>query len=58
MAVTSSGRSVDADKIASRLRVNPEFANKVYDTLTPGTTVIITDRPVVRKGASTAILEG
>ena len=58
MAVTSSGRSVDADKIASRLRVNPEFANKVYDTLTPGTTVIITDKPVVRKRTSTAILEG
>ena len=35
MAVTSSGRSVDAEKIASRLRVNPEFANKVYDTFAP-----------------------
>ena len=32
MSVTSSGRSVDAEKIASRLRINPEFADKVYDT--------------------------
>ena len=36
-------------KIASRLRANPEFAAKVHHTLTPGTTVIITDQPVVRK---------
>ena len=58
MGVTSSGRSVDAEKIASRLRVNPEFANKVYETFAPGTTVIITDQPVVRNRANAAILEG
>ena len=44
MSVTSSGRRADAEEIASRLRMNPEFAGKVYDTLTPGTTVIITDQ--------------
>ncbi len=49
MRVTSSGRAVDADKISSRLRVNPELAGKVYDTIAPGTTVIITDQQVVRK---------
>ena len=58
MTVTSSGRSVPADKIAERLRVNPEFAAKVYDTLTPGTTVIITDQPVVRSRGKAAVLEG
>ena len=58
MTVTSSGRGVPADKIASRLRVNPEFAAKVYDTLTPGTTVIITDQPVVRSRGKAAVLEG
>ena len=58
MTVTSSGRSVPADKLAERLRVNPEFASKVYDTLTPGTTVIITDQPVVRNRGKAAILEG
>jgi hypothetical protein len=58
LSVTSSGRSVDAEKIASRLRVNPEFANKVYDTVTPGTTVVVTDEPVVRKGARSSLLQG
>src|SRR5467141_4119611 len=58
MTVTSRGRSVPAEKIAARLRINPEFANKVYDTIEPGTTVIITDQPVVRSRGNAAILEG
>src|SRR5438552_1071739 len=58
MTVTSKGRSVPAEKIAARLRLNPEFAHKVYDTIEPGTTVVITDQPVVRKRAHAAILEG
>ena len=49
MRVASEGRAVDADEIASRLRFNPEFATKLYDTLAPGTTVIVTDQAVVRK---------
>jgi L,D-transpeptidase catalytic domain len=57
MSVTSSGRRADAEEIASRLRMNPEFAGKVYDTLAPGTTVIITDQPVVRSRRNAAILE-
>jgi hypothetical protein len=56
MSVTSSGRSVDAEKIASRLRVNPEFAQKVYDTIAPGTTVIVTDQPIVRSRSKVALL--
>src|SRR5436190_8803148 len=58
MTVTSSGRRVEADKIAARLRINPEFAAKVYDTLSPGTTVIITDQPVVRNRGKAEIFEG
>jgi hypothetical protein len=59
MRVTSSsGRNGDAEKIASRLRFNPEFASKVYDVIAPGTTVIITDQPVVRSRGNAAILEG
>jgi L,D-transpeptidase catalytic domain len=58
MTVTSRGRSVPAEKIAARLRVNPEFAHKVYDTIEPGTTVIITDQPVVRSRGNAAVLEG
>src|SRR5436853_6000223 len=45
MSVTSRGPSVPAEKIAERLRINPEFAQKVYDIIEPGTTVIITDKP-------------
>ena len=58
MTVTSSGRRANADQLASRLRINPDFAAKVYDTLTPGTTVIITDQPVVRTRRDVPILEG
>ena len=58
MAVTSNGRSVDADKIAARLRMNPDFAQKVYEAFAPGTTVIITDKPAVRNRATTPIMEG
>ena len=58
MSVTSSDGSVDAQQVASRLRMNPEFAGKVYDTIAPGTTVIVTDQPVVRKGARTPLLQG
>jgi hypothetical protein len=59
MSVTSSsGRNVEAERIASRLRFNPEFASKIYDVITPGTTVIITDQPVVRNRGNAAILEG
>jgi hypothetical protein len=58
MTVTSRGRSVPAEKIAARLRINPEFAQKVYDTLEPGTAVIVTDQPVVRSRGNAAILEG
>jgi hypothetical protein len=57
MRVTSSGRGGDAEQIASRLRINPEFTGKLYDTIKPGTTVIITDQPVVRNRGKAAILE-
>src|SRR5437763_528881 len=57
MSVTSSGRSVPAEKIASRLRINPEFARNAYDTIEPGTTVIITDQPIVRSRRNAAIIE-
>ncbi|MGA7214369.1 MAG: hypothetical protein WBX20_09195, partial [Terrimicrobiaceae bacterium] len=57
MCVTSSGRRADAEKIASRLRMNSVFAEKVYNTIAPGTTIIITDQPVVRNRRNAAILE-
>jgi hypothetical protein len=49
MRVSSKGRALEADDIASRLRLNPEFAHKVAGSIAPGTTVIVTDEPVIRK---------
>jgi lipoprotein-anchoring transpeptidase ErfK/SrfK len=48
MRVTSQGRPVEADDIASRIRFNTDFAQKLADEIKPGTTVIVTDQPVVR----------
>jgi hypothetical protein len=48
MRVSSEGRPVDADALASRIRFNTEFAQKLADEIKPGTTVIVTDQPVVR----------
>jgi hypothetical protein len=47
--VTSEGKAVSADALASRLRFSPEFADKLANELKPGTTVIVTDNTVVRK---------
>ena len=57
MRVTSSGRGIVAEEVSSRLRMNPEFAGKVYDALTPGATVVVTDQPVVRSQRNAEILE-
>jgi lipoprotein-anchoring transpeptidase ErfK/SrfK len=57
MRVTSEGRPMDADEVADRIRFNPEFAEKLYASISPGTTVVVTDQPVVRNRRSSAILE-
>lgn len=49
VASNSSARGGNLDDLAKRVRFNPEFAAKLYDTLTPGATVIVTDEPAVRK---------
>src|SRR5438477_4227352 len=49
LRVTSEGRPVEAEQLASRIHFNPEFAQKLADEIKPGTTVIVTDQPVVRK---------
>jgi hypothetical protein len=48
MRVTSEGRPVAAEQLASRIHFNTEFAQKLADEIKPGTTVIVTDQPVVR----------
>lgn len=57
MSVTSSGRRVAPEKMAARLRMSPEFAGKVYDSIAPGTTMIVTDRPVVRQARQAPVFE-
>jgi hypothetical protein len=47
--VTSEGHPVEADELKARLHFSPEFAQKLADTIAPGTTVIVTDQAVVRK---------
>lgn len=49
MRVTCEGRPVDPDALASRLHFSPDFADKLANELRPGTSVIVTDYPVVRK---------
>lgn len=48
MRVASEGRGIEPDELASRLHFNKEFATKLADEIKPGTTVIVTDQPVVR----------
>ena len=57
MCVTSVGPSVDAKDLAARLHFNPDFARKLYDTLTPGTNIVVTDLPLVRKNANAPIFQ-
>lgn len=51
MSVSSDevGRNIGIDDLGKRLRFNPELGAKLYDIISPGTTVIVTDEPAVRK---------
>ena len=44
-------RTAEVGVLAKRVRISPEFAGKLYDTLTPGATIIVTDEPAVRKAS-------
>jgi L,D-transpeptidase catalytic domain len=48
MRVSSEGRAVEAEDLASRIRFNTDFAQKLADEIKPGTTVIVTDQRAVR----------
>lgn len=51
VASDAEGRGVGFDDLAKRVRFNPEFAGKLYDVVAPGTTVIVTDMPAIRKAS-------
>ena len=43
---SSTGSLLDSDAVA-RIRVSPDFARLVYEQMKPGTTLVITDAPVL-----------
>ena len=47
MAVRTEGKTALED-IGRRLHVSPAFAEKVYDIVSPGTTLVVTDAPALR----------
>lgn len=44
----SAGRRVSIDDLGKRVHLSPAFAKKLYDILTPGTTIVVTDDPALR----------
>ena len=46
-----SGTGATTRDLAPRIRVSPEFAQKLHDALAPGATIIVTDAPAVRKAS-------
>jgi hypothetical protein len=48
---TGRGPKLSPEKLGRIVQVNPEFASQVYAALKPGTTVLVTDEPMVRRQA-------
>jgi hypothetical protein len=46
-----AGRRMSPDDIARRVQLNPDFATKLYNLVVPGTTVIVTDQPAIRRAS-------
>jgi hypothetical protein len=44
------------EKLARRVQVPPEFAEKIYDIVTPGTTIVVTDAPALTKSPSNRLI--
>jgi hypothetical protein len=47
MAVRTEGKTTLED-LGHRVRVSPAFAEKVYDIVSSGTTIVVTDAPALR----------
>ncbi|MGZ5004787.1 MAG: L,D-transpeptidase family protein [Chthoniobacterales bacterium] len=52
MALRTEG-NVTLHDLARRLRISQEFAEKLYELVVPGTTVVVTDAPALRGSRST-----
>ena len=51
MAVRTEGNTTLED-LARRVRMSPDFAERVYDIVSPGTTIVVTDAPALRASPS------
>ena len=51
MAVRTEGKTTLED-LGRRVHVSPAFAEKLYDIVSPGTTVVVTDAPALRPSPS------
>ncbi len=49
VSTDEAGRNISFDDLGKRVHFNPDFAAKLYEVITPGTTIIVTDMPAVRK---------
>ena len=57
----SKKKATTLDDLAGRVHVPTEFAEKVYDIVVPGTTMVVTDAPAIRpssSGQSVLLMEG
>ena len=46
----STGRRISLDDLGKRIHISPDFAGKLYDSLMPGATIVVTDDPALRHG--------
>jgi hypothetical protein len=44
-----SGSRGSPHDLAPKVRLSQEFAQKLYEVLSPGATIVVTDRPAARK---------
>lgn len=51
MAVKTEGK-ITLNDLGRRVRVAPEFAERVYDIVSPGTTIVVTDAPALHPSTS------
>jgi hypothetical protein len=57
MAVRTAGKTILED-IGCRVHVSSDFAEKTYDIVSPGTTIVVTDAPATRSSsASNSVME-
>lgn len=49
VATEDNSKRSSFEELAKRVSFNPEFATKLYDALTPGATIIVTDEAALRK---------